>query len=165
VIYAGTFSKTMSPALRIGFLVVPSDLIELAVRTKKELNLTASSVTQNALARFMTKGHFDRHIYKMKAVYKRKRLFLAEQCRRLFGDLAEVIGDEAGMHVQLAFREDLYGSIDWQGLEAFGVRLSTFEDYAMLKGSYPGKVVLGYGNLSEEEIAEGLRRIRDYIEP
>ncbi|MDQ0112000.1 MocR-like pyridoxine biosynthesis transcription factor PdxR [Paenibacillus harenae] len=164
VIYAGTFSKTMSPALRIGFLIVPQSLIELIVRTKTELNLTTSGITQSALARFIMEGHFNRHIHKMRAVYKRKRLFLADQCRRIFGEHVEVVGDEAGMHVQLAFRQDLYGPIDWHRLEEFGVRLYSFDDYAMLKGRYPGKVVLGYGNLTEEEISEGLRRIWQFTE-
>lgn len=159
VIYAGTFSKTLSPALRIGFLLVPPSLTELVVRTKSGMNLSASAITQSALARFIRDGHFDRHIHKMRAVYKRKRHFLVDQCRRLFGDQVEVVGDEAGMHVQLAFRPDLYGQLDWNRIEAFGVRLSTFDDYAMRMGRSPGKVVLGYGNLTEEQIAEGLRRI------
>ncbi|MBB6637496.1 PLP-dependent aminotransferase family protein [Cohnella thailandensis] len=159
VIYAGTFSKTLSPALRIGFLIVPPQLIELVVRTKEELNLTASAISQLALARFIMDGHYDRHIHKMRAVYKRKRLFLAEQCHRLFGDRVEVIGDEAGMHVQLVFRQDSYGPIEWQKLESCGVRLSSFDDYAMTRGRNPGKAVLGYGNLTEEEIVEGLRRL------
>ncbi|MFD1953098.1 PLP-dependent aminotransferase family protein [Paenibacillus thailandensis] len=164
VIYAGSFSKTLSPALRIGFLIVPPGLIELIVRTKTELNLTASSITQSALARFMMEGCFDRHIHKMRAVYKRKRLFLADQVRLLFGEHVEVAGDEAGMHVQLVFRQDRYGSIDWHGIEAFGAHFYTFDDYAVFKGRYPGKVVLGYGHLSEEEIAEGLQRIRKFTE-
>lgn len=164
VIYAGTFSKTLSPALRIGFLVVPAELVGLVVRAKTELNLTASSLTQSALARFMKEGHYDRHILKMRAVYRRKRLFLADQCRRLFGDRAEVLGDDAGMHVQLAFQQELYGAIDWRELEAFGVRLYAIDDYAVWKGRYPGRAVLGYGNLTEDEMAEGLRRIHRFAE-
>ncbi|WP_163874463.1 PLP-dependent aminotransferase family protein [Paenibacillus favisporus] len=164
VIYAGTFSKTLSPALRIGFLVVPPELIEPVIRTKTELNLTTSGIMQSALARFILDGHFDRHIHKMRAIYKRKRVYIAEQCRRLFGDRVELLGDEAGMHVQLHFKQDAYGPMDWHNIEGFGVRLSSFEDYALLKGRSPGKVVLGYGNLTEREIAEGLRRIQQFTE-
>ncbi len=164
VIYAGTFSKTLSPALRIGFLVVPPNLIELVIRTKADLNLMPSAITQSALARFITAGYFDRHIHKMKAIYKRKRLFLVENCRRLFGEQVEVIGDEAGMHVQLAFPQDYYGSIEWDKLEDFGVRFYTFDDYAISATRYPNRIVLGYGNLSEEEIDEGLQRIRRFTE-
>ncbi|MET3549732.1 GntR family transcriptional regulator/MocR family aminotransferase [Paenibacillus favisporus] len=164
VIYAGTFSKTLSPALRIGFLVVPPELIEPVIRTKTELNLTTSGIMQSALARFILDGHFDRHIHKMRAIYKRKRVYIAEQCRRLFGDRVELLGDEAGMHVQLHFKQDAYGPMDWHNMEGLGVRLSSFEDYAVLKGRSPGKVVLGYGNLTEREIAEGLRRIQQFTE-
>ncbi|MBB3126887.1 GntR family transcriptional regulator/MocR family aminotransferase [Paenibacillus rhizosphaerae] len=164
VIYAGTYSKTLSPALRIGFLIVPPEMIEPVIRTKIELNLTTSGIMQSALARFILDGHFDRHIHKMRAVYKRKRLYIAEQCRSLFGDRVELLGDEAGMHVQLHFKQDVYGPMDWHKIEDFGVRLSAFEDYARLKGCSPGKVVLGYGNLTEGEISEGLRRVQLFTE-
>lgn len=164
VIYAATFSKTLSPALRIGFLIVPSGLMERVMSTKSELHLTTSGITQLALARFMEDGHYERHIHKMRAVYKRKRMFLAEQCRRLFGDAAAILGDEAGMHVQLAFDPGRYGPIDWNELETFGVRLGSFDDYARVKGRHNGKIVLGYGNLTEEEIAEGLLRLHRFME-
>lgn len=164
VIYAGTFSKSLSPALRIGFLIAPPDLADRLLRTKTELFLNASGITQLALARFMEDGHFDRHVRKMRTVYKNKRIFLVEQCRRLFGDDVRILGDEAGMHVQLAFRPEVYGHIDWQGIAAYGVRLGSFDDYAAAKGLHPGKIVLGYGMLTEKEIAEGLRRIGRFID-
>lgn len=66
------------------------------------------------------------------------------------------------MHAQIVFRPDLYGEIDWQQIESFGVRLSTFDDYASSIGKHQGKVVLGYGNLTEEEITEGLWRIHRF---
>ncbi|MDQ0916331.1 PLP-dependent aminotransferase family protein [Paenibacillus sp. V4I5] len=164
VIYAGTFSKTLSPALRIGFLIVPPALIDQVVQTRIDLNLSTSGITQAALARFMEDGHLDRHIHKMKGIYKKRRIFLTEQCQRLFNDGAQILGDEAGMHVQIAFRPELYGKIDWHQIDAYGVRLSSFDDYARNKGRHPGKIVLGYGKLKEEEIGEGLRRIHSFIE-
>lgn len=163
VIYASTFSKTLSPALRIGYLIVPPDLIQRILQTKMELNLTASGITQSVLTRFIEDGHYDRHILKMKAIYKKKRILLVEQCYRIFGDDAKILGDETGMHAQIVFRPDLYGGIDWQQVETFGVRLSTFDDYANSKGNHPGKVVLGYGNLTEGEITEGLLRIHRFL--
>lgn len=75
----------------------------------------------------------------MRAIYKRKRLFIAEQCRRLFGDRVELLGDEAGMHVQLHFKQHAYGPMDWHNIEGLGVRLSSFEDYAVLKAAPPAR--------------------------
>jgi GntR family transcriptional regulator/MocR family aminotransferase len=164
VIYAGTFSKTLSPALRVGFLIVPPSLIERVLQTKIDLNLITSVITQLALARFMEEGHFDRHIHKMKAIYKKRRIFLVEQCQHFFGDEAQILGDEAGMHVQIAFRPERYGKIDWSQIENFGVRLSSFDDYARIKGQHPGQIVLGFGKLTEEEIGEGLRRLHRFIQ-
>lgn len=163
VIYASTFSKTLSPALRLGYLIIPPQLMERIVQTKKELHLTASGMSQSALAHFMEDGHFDRHILKMRAIYKNKRMLLTQRCSQLFGDDAQILGDEAGMHVQIALNPELYGAIDWTQLETFGVRMSTFEDYARQKGKHPGLLVLGYGNLTEEEISEGVSRLYRFL--
>ncbi|MGF7034848.1 GntR family transcriptional regulator/MocR family aminotransferase [Paenibacillus mucilaginosus] len=164
VIYAGTFSKTLSPAVKLGFLLVPPDLVDRVLQTKADLNLSASGLTQLALSRFIEDGHFDRHIHKMRGIYRKRRIFLKEQVQRLFGGEVQVLGDEAGMHVQLAFRPEVYGAVDWKGSEAFGVRLSSFDEYARHQGRHPGKIVLGYGKLSEEQIAEGLRRLHAFVQ-
>ncbi|WP_426445763.1 PLP-dependent aminotransferase family protein [Paenibacillus sp. S-38] len=164
VIYAGTFSKTLSPAIKLGFLIVPPHLVDRILQTKADLNLSASSLTQMALSRFIEDGHFDRHIHKMRAIYRKRRIFLKEQVQRLFGGETQVLGDEAGMHVQLVFRPEVYGSVDWKGCEAFGVRLSSFDEYARRQGRHPGKIVLGYGKLTEADIAEGLRKLHAFVQ-
>ncbi|MFB5677185.1 PLP-dependent aminotransferase family protein [Paenibacillus terreus] len=164
VIYAGTFSKTLSPALRVGFLIVPPAIMDQVLQTKYDMNLTSSGLTQSALARFINDGHFERHIHKMKALYRKKRIFLEEKVRHLFKDEVRILGDEAGMHVQLAFPPGEYGAADWRELESYGVRIGTFEEYARMKGAYSGRLILGYGNLTMEEIDEGLRRLHQFIE-
>ncbi|MDP4098127.1 hypothetical protein OIN60_15315 [Paenibacillus sp. P96] len=68
------------------------------------------------------------------------------------------------MHVQIAFHPEVYGGTDWSQLESYGVRLGTFEDYARIKGNHPGRLILGYGNLTIEEIDEGLRRLYQFTE-
>ncbi|WP_248924470.1 PLP-dependent aminotransferase family protein [Paenibacillus hamazuiensis] len=163
VIYAGTFSKTLSPGLRLGFLVVPPQLIGEAVRAKTELNLHTSSIPQAALARFIENGHFDRHVHRMKAVYMKRRMKLEAELKRHFGSEAELRGDEAGMHAQVAFPEETHSRIHWADAERFGVRLSSLEDYAIVKGRNRHKVVLGYGRLSEEQIAEGVARLHRFV--
>lgn len=162
VIYAGTFSKTLSPALRIGFLIMPPAIMNQVLQTKYDMNLASSGLTQSALARFMNDGHFDRHIHKMKALYRKKRIFLEKKVRHLFKDEARILGDEAGMHVQLAFPSEGYGDVDWSEMGTHGVRIDTFEDYARWKGTHPGRLILGYGNLTIEEIDEGLRRLHQF---
>ncbi|WP_028590611.1 MocR-like pyridoxine biosynthesis transcription factor PdxR [Paenibacillus massiliensis] len=163
VIYAGTFSKTLSPTLRIGFLIVPPSLIDQVLQTKFDMNLASSNLTQSALARFMMDGHFERHIHKMKALYRKKRIFLEGRLRLLFKEEACTMGVDTGMHIQILFRPEIFGGTDWKQLEAYGVRLGTFEDYARLKGNHPGRLVMGYGNLTLEEIDEGLQRLHRFI--
>lgn len=164
VIYSGTFSKTLSPSLRIGFLVVPSALVDRVVRTKTKLNLVTPGVTQMTLSSMLEEGHFDRHIHRMKALYKKKRHFLTELVHRMFEGQVRIEGDEAGLNIQLVFPPERFGNIDWSTAKSFGVQLSALDDYARVKGRYPGMIVLGYGQLDEEEIEEGIRRLRAFVE-
>ncbi|MCC3371469.1 PLP-dependent aminotransferase family protein [Cohnella sp. REN36] len=163
VVYAGTFSKTLSPALRIGFLIVPPPLLDRVVMTKIGMHLTASGLTQAALARLIEDGHYDRHIHRMKTIYRKRRLFLVEQCRRLFGDRVRLLGDEAGMHVRIAFEDPRLARIDWRQSAAHGIHVGTVDDYSAVQGRFAGNLVLGYGRLTEVEIGEGLCRLHDFV--
>ncbi|WP_199617679.1 MocR-like pyridoxine biosynthesis transcription factor PdxR [Paenibacillus alkalitolerans] len=163
VIYSGTFSKTLSPSLRLGFLVLPPQLADTVIRTKADLNLFAPTIAQHALAKFIKDGHFDRHVQRMKQVYKRRRGVLAEALKRHFGDGVDIRGDEAGMHLQASFEEGRCARLKWEEAEAFGVRLNSLEDYALGKGRHHHQVVLGYGKLDDKEIAEGVARLRRFI--
>ncbi|WP_199613632.1 MocR-like pyridoxine biosynthesis transcription factor PdxR [Paenibacillus alkalitolerans] len=163
VIYAATFSKTLSPGLRLGFLAVPPQLVDTFVRVKTELNLSSPAIIQLALARIIENGHFDRHIHKMKTVYKNRLFHLKAEMKRYFGKDADICGDETGLHVQVVFPSEPYGCLNWAEAESFGVRLSSFEDYAIAKGRHRNNIVFGYGKLNEEEIAEGVRRLHRFV--
>lgn len=103
VIYVGTFSKTLAPGLRIGFMVLPRRLVGRFASLKEELNIRTPTIHQIALARFIRDGRLDRHIHKMKTIYRNRRSLLIEALKRHFGNQAVIRGDEAGMHVQVEF--------------------------------------------------------------
>ncbi|HEU4384056.1 MAG TPA: PLP-dependent aminotransferase family protein, partial [Anaeromyxobacteraceae bacterium] len=85
VIYVGTFSKVLFPALRIGYLVVPPDLVPAFVRAREAMDIFPAPVQQAALAEFVAEGHFARHLRRMRVLYRARRAALVEALRRELG--------------------------------------------------------------------------------
>src|SRR5262249_56844074 len=96
VIYIGTFSKTLFPSLRLGYLVVPKDLVERFVAVRHALDLTPPYLQQAVLNDFMREGHFARHIRKMRALYHERRTALVESLEKEFDGGMEIWGAQAG---------------------------------------------------------------------
>lgn len=99
VIYIGSFSKVMFPSLRIGYLIVPEDLIEPVRRARAALDDHPSSIAQPALARFIEEGHFSSHIRRMRRLYAGRQALLIGAARRHLGGLLMVPPTAAGMHL------------------------------------------------------------------
>ncbi|MFS0838835.1 PLP-dependent aminotransferase family protein [Paenibacillus sp. 1P03SA] len=164
VIYVGTFSKTLSPSLRIGFLIVPPHLMDRIAGTKEELNMYTPLVLQKALARFIVDGQLERHIHTMKKLYKKRRALLKERLFALFGNEISILGDDAGMHLQVCFRSDCYARLPWKNTDSYGFRLELASDYSIAETTEkPGGIILGYGNLTAGEIVEGVARIHTFV--
>ncbi|HWF47662.1 MAG TPA: PLP-dependent aminotransferase family protein [Bryobacteraceae bacterium] len=99
VIYIGTFSKTLFPALRLGYLVIPSDLVERFAAVRRVMDIFPPHLYQAALTDFINEGHFSRHIRRTRLLYSERRSALLEAIGREFGSISEVVGGEAGMHL------------------------------------------------------------------
>lgn len=105
VIYLGTFSKTMFPALRIAYLVVPDRLVSAMQGLLGKTSLRGRSADQLCLAKFIRDGHFLSHLRKMRRLYKQRRDALVSLLHTQLGALATVHGDSAGMHLSLCFHD------------------------------------------------------------
>ena len=162
VIYAGTFSKTLAPGLRLGFLVLPRSLAGKFADFKEAANLRTPAVLQAALARFIRDGHLERHIYRMRAVYRGRRAMLIDALDRHFGGRAVIRGDEAGMHLLVEF-PDLAEGPDWSRSAEYGVTVDSVEDYCVRRGTRTRQIVLGYGNIREEDIEPGIERLSRFV--
>jgi GntR family transcriptional regulator/MocR family aminotransferase len=162
VIYAGTFSKTLAPGLRIGFLVLPGELTDMFAAFRETANLRPPTAPQLALARFIRDGHLERHIHRMRAVYRNRRALLIEALRRHFGDRAVIRGDEAGMHLLVDF-PDMAEAPDWTGTAAYGVAVDPVEDYCVRRGRRTRQIVLGYGNIRDRDIEPGIERLSRFV--
>ncbi|QBD76957.1 PLP-dependent aminotransferase family protein [Ktedonosporobacter rubrisoli] len=99
VIYIGTLSKVLFPGLRLGYLIVPSDLVEAFVAARKLMDRQPPIIDQLVLTDFMSQGHFSRHLRRMRTLYEERQTLLIEAVRRELAGLLAVAPSEAGMHL------------------------------------------------------------------
>lgn len=102
VIYIGTFSKTLYPGLRIGYVVLPRSLTDILKEAHNELYRSGHTLTQMALAEFITEGHYSAHIRRMRLLYSRRRTYLTELVtRHCIPQVLSDFSDKAGLHLIL----------------------------------------------------------------
>jgi GntR family transcriptional regulator/MocR family aminotransferase len=159
VIYIGTFSKVLFPALRLGYLVVPPPLAPPFQRAKWLADRHSPLLEQKVLAEFIAQGDLDRHIRRMRKLYARRRLAVLSALKQEFAENVTIFGDNAGINVLVRIKTnrtdaDILASADELGV---GI-MSTAECYL---GDPPaGEFLLNYAGLSEEEIGEGIARLK-----
>lgn len=158
VIYVGTFSKILFPALRLAYVVLPESLVEPVVAAKAIGDTGTAAFEQLVLADFIAMGHFDRHLRRTNASNAARRTALVTAIRKEFGDRAEVCGANTGLHL-LVWLKGRSGRIirDVQSkAEKVGVGLYTVDPFYIRLPERTG-VVLGYAPLREREIRDGIR--------
>ncbi|MBB6693277.1 PLP-dependent aminotransferase family protein [Cohnella xylanilytica] len=164
VIYVGTFSKLLLPSLRLGYMILPPSLVERAREAKRLSDLHVPSLEQLAMARFMRGGHLERHVAAARKLYRARRDALVAALAAEFGDRAKVRGHLAGIHLVAAFEgirftDDLVASIQERGVRVYPVRA-----HALSVGERENELILGYGNVAEERIREGVARLRGVLD-
>ena len=164
VIYVGTLSKSLSPALRLGYVVLPPPLVEQCRFLKQLTDLHSPVVEQLTLARFIEEGHLERHILKMKRIYRKRREALIAALTTNFPHRVRVSGDATGLHLIAEFHGRAFTEQMLADLEDAGVRLYPVERHAIRKDRHQSKVILGYGNLTPGEIEEGVRRMKTVLD-
>ena len=162
VVYIGTFSKSIAPAIRISYMVLPYTLLE---RYHRECGFYASSVSridQKILDQFIREGHFERYLNKMRKEYRTKHDLLLGQLRD-FESCFTISGENAGLHILLKdSRGRTEEELERRALQA-GVRtyrMGSFRIGTKKEDSGESTMILGYAQLSEEQITEGVERLR-----
>ncbi len=165
VIYLGTMSKVLFPALRLGYLVAPPELVNAFVAAHLFTDMSLPLLEQMTLAAFLNEGHFVRHIHHMRQVYWKRQAMLVELTdeQKLAGAL-ELQPAMAGMHMigWLAWGQD-----DRQVARAaasVGVDVSPLLLYALEGNSRPG-ILLGYAAVREQEMRTGIERLASILVP
>lgn len=157
IVYSGTFSKVLSPALRISYLVLPPSLLPTYRLLFGEYACSVSMLEQKALALFMEQGHWERHVRRMRTLYRKKHDALLRAVEQHFGAEARVVGLGAGLHVvlqlpNLSFKEEqLVASASRNGINIFPFSVTCVN----VQPDAPA-VVLGFGGLSIDKIERGI---------
>jgi GntR family transcriptional regulator / MocR family aminotransferase len=162
VIYIGTFSKVLFPSLRIGYIVVPRDLLGHFVATRRATDLGSPTLTQEVLAEFIGEGHFERHIRRMRLLYKERRSVLVESLRTSLDAACEVIGAEAGLHLTLTLpglESDYDIALRAASQNLWVWPLST----AYSGGAARNGLILGFGSTQTADIPAAVRKLRGVL--
>lgn len=154
-LYVGTFSKVLCPSLRLGYLVLPASLLEQFAEEKRLLDHHSNSVYQLALAAFMKSGEFEKHIARMKKLYNARRVKLIALLDELFPGEVVVYGQNAGMHLVAEFRQVSFSDELLLRLKREGVIIVPVKKHSLL-GGHDRQIILGYANLDDKQMREGL---------
>lgn len=162
VLYVGSFSKVLFPALRLGYIVIPPDLLEPFANVRRASDLCPPAFMQAVLADFLREGHFALHIRRMRRRYRERRTALVDAVRTTLGEEFRVLGEQAGMHLVLERPPGL--SDRTVAKAAADAELWTMP----LSWCYAGRglkqgLVLGYGGTTMPEISAGVRRLAEVI--
>ncbi|WP_394209377.1 PLP-dependent aminotransferase family protein [Enterovibrio calviensis] len=167
VIYIGTFSKTLLPAIRVGYMVVPESLVEKCLSVKDAIGGDTAMHIEEVLAEFIAEGDYLRHIRKMRTLYQEKQRVFVEALHQHFGDEVEVISQAAGLHVTFRWQGGLTALEAKALLEEKGVTIRTLLFYcdADSVSDMPEwmqrTLVAGFGNSSLDDIRQGVKKLAE----
>lgn len=163
VIYVGSFSKILAPSLRLGYMILPDALIPKYKEVKMYTDVHTEFMSQLVLAKFINDGKLEKHIWKMKKEYRKKRQALIDNLDINFPNEYIVRGQATGLHLVAEFKNIIFTEEVLKKIMEQEVKVYPVEKYAMEKGKHINKIIFGYGHLSIEEIEDGIKRLEKAI--
>jgi GntR family transcriptional regulator/MocR family aminotransferase len=158
VIYLGTFSKVLFPSLRLGYMVVPPDMVDAFTTARALAGWCSPIVEQAVLTDFINEGHFARHIRRMRSLYARRQAALVEAAGRELAGVLEVGPAAAGMHLVGWLPEGVDDREASRAAAGQGVQTQPLSYFAV-EHNHRGALVLGYAAYDERETAEAVGRL------
>ncbi len=162
VIYIGTFSKVLFPSLRLGYVVIPSDLIDRFLTLRRSMDYGPPTFYQEVVASFINEGHFARHLRRMRVLYRERSSVLVDSIAKELGSRVKVLGSEAGMQLALSLPDEI------RDVEI--AERAARENLWIwpLSPSYLGEVarsgfILGFGSTAAAEIPRAVRKLRNLL--
>jgi len=161
VAYLGTFSKVLYPALRLGYAVLPADMVERFLAAKALADHHSPTAEQAALAAFIEDGHFERHLARMRRLYAQRRAALTEALAAELPGVARYApaGEAAGLHLLVGFDVPFSEGELLARAAAAGVRLDPAGPCFAAAPPPRPSVLMGYATLPEERIRAGVRAL------
>ncbi len=160
VISVGTFSKVLYPSVRLGYMIVPPELLSLLCERKRLSDHHTNPVYQLALAAFITDGTLERHIRRMKREYRARRDCLTDCLYRLFGDSVRISGEASGMNLVAAFNGVCFTDENIRELLRCGVYAVPIER----QDRRTDELILRYAGLTKDDLILGAERLRTGID-
>lgn len=163
VIYMGTFSKSIAPAIRVGYMVLPLKLLEIYRQTCGFYASTVSRIDQYILNEFIRDGYFERYLNKMRKIYRNRHDFLLNQLLPFEREFI-ISGENAGLHILLTSKRHIPEKTLINAALKAGVKLYGMMDACMgerdVNAPFADTVLLGYGALEEQELLEGISLLK-----
>jgi GntR family transcriptional regulator/MocR family aminotransferase len=162
VISIGTFSKVLFPSLRLGYIVIPPDLIDRFAAVRQAMGLCPSPINQAVLTEFIREGHFARHIRKMRQIYGERRRVLVEEIERKLYRSCTILGGEASMHLTILISGGILDNEIAARVAERKLRLSALSLSDVGDAPRQG-FVLGFGNTRVSQIPGAVRLLKKLL--
>lgn len=163
VLFAGSFSKVMFPSIRLGYLVMPPDLVDRAAAAKSLTSRHAPLLEQAVLCDFITAGHFGRHVRRMREVYAERLAVLLECARQRLDGLLEISGVEAGLQTAGWLSGGIDGESAAKAAAERGVEVTPLSRYSLGRVTREG-LQLGFAAVDTRELRRGARELAAALE-
>ena len=165
VVYIGTVSKSIAPAIRVSYMVLPKQLLRRYEEKYSFFSSTVSRIDQTILNEFIRDGAFERHLNRMRKLYKEKHEMLLEQLKEFQKDFV-LSGENAGLHILLTDRqgrteEELIAAAAAAGVRVYGMKGALVQPLSLeQEKAWKATILLGFGGLTQEEIVKGISLLR-----
>lgn len=147
-IYTGTFSKSLSPSMRVAYLVLPHSLVDTYKRYYHRYNSQVSFLHQTALSNFISNGNYEKHINRLRTFYRKRQNALLAALQEVFGNTAIISGEGAGMHILLTIKNSLPQDELIKRAETIGIKVyPTVANYMKPADCPCSQILLGFATI------------------
>jgi len=159
VLYVGSFSKVLLPTLRMGYLIVPENLVSLFSKVKQITFSNTEPVKQAVVAEFIQQGHFGRHLKRMRMLYKDRMQHIIDEANKKLQQWFEVVDYGAGMHLVLILKQGVDDIALADKLSSKGLGCKALSEYYISKTKKQG-LILGFSNADKQMITKGIEIVQ-----
>ena len=164
VIYAGSFSSTLLPSIRISYMVMPEPIKEVYISMKNNYAQGCSKVDQLTLSRFMKEGHYQKHIRRIRRIYAEKSILMSSIIKRKYTDVMDVVSSSSGLYIIVEIKTGRSEAEVVEKINAAGIKATSFSHYVRgLKRKQRPMFMLYFFNLDIERFDEIMEVIDDII--